>query len=653
MSIIEDFLCSTTANSRFLERYNLIPMHVVSFQCSAESKAEGIKKRWEQAEKWGRDNPGKICVLLLDEIGLAEHSRNRSRPLKILHQLLESTDQTIAFVGLSNWPLDAAKMNRVVMHQCYIHKEKDLIQTAQAIASEFYDPLQVIQMRSLFKAICGIYQAIMSPRNELQPRNAEFFGARDYYGVIKHFLSGQKCLNKTNKDIIVHFLRNFGGVDYNYNGDKYTTRRKDQKSFQKIIQDNLKSAQRKFIDDVISNFSPAVLVDMNINDKKSNEKGFDNLSLSRHVMVIAEHGLSWNVLLDLNILTHNNVFIFGSEFERDKSNIHLYLNHVMNCMETGKTLILCNLDQIHEALYDMLNQRYEFRHNKMYCRIALGSSSQRCFVHPAFKCIVTMSKQKAYQDNGTPIAFLNRFEKQLISYRSTLVSHQMTLLRELIEQLKQIYACDEDNFVNIFPGYCNDTLPSIIINHNSKQLLTDECIKVLFQINSTESYLKAICIKNKYQTFNDICLPKPCTLKQIIECNKQYKSIHDYSDEKQNESHNPIDYPDIIFNPTDDPMDVKSNNQPNKPYHPMDNKDEFDNINIQKENQLDCYEPNETELIVLLTYDFESNLNTKLPFLKKTIVKRMDEFGKVDEFKKLIKTFLKVDGIFNNLLLYY
>ena len=139
-------------------------------------------------------------------------------------------------------------------------------------------------------------------------------------------------------------------------------------------------------------------------------------------MIITEYANSWNVLMDLDILSSDNVFIFGSEFVRDKYNIYFYLKKVRNCMETGQTLILCNLDCIHESLYDMLNQRYVFRKtdNKMYCRIALASNSETCFVDPQFKCIVITNKQKAYSPNGTPIAFLNRFEKQLISYHSTL-----------------------------------------------------------------------------------------------------------------------------------------------------------------------------------------------------------------------------------------
>ena len=52
-----------------------------------------------------------ICVLLLDEVGLAEHSPDM--PLKALHAILVAPP--VAVVGLSNWVLDPAKMNRAVL----------------------------------------------------------------------------------------------------------------------------------------------------------------------------------------------------------------------------------------------------------------------------------------------------------------------------------------------------------------------------------------------------------------------------------------------------------------------------------------------------------------------------------------------------------
>jgi E3 ubiquitin-protein ligase RNF213 len=57
-----------------------------------------------------------IPVVLLDEIGLAEISKYN--PLKVLHGLIEPAypkeSLDIAVVGLSNWSLDSAKMNRVI-----------------------------------------------------------------------------------------------------------------------------------------------------------------------------------------------------------------------------------------------------------------------------------------------------------------------------------------------------------------------------------------------------------------------------------------------------------------------------------------------------------------------------------------------------------
>ena len=55
-----------------------------------------------------------ISLLYFDEI-LAEISKNN--PLKVIHSELEYDDEfenKIAFVGISNWSLDASKMNRSI-----------------------------------------------------------------------------------------------------------------------------------------------------------------------------------------------------------------------------------------------------------------------------------------------------------------------------------------------------------------------------------------------------------------------------------------------------------------------------------------------------------------------------------------------------------
>ena len=49
-------------------------------------------------------------------MGLAEHSPNN--PLKVIHSELEydlnEGSKKIAFVGISNWKIDASKMNRAI-----------------------------------------------------------------------------------------------------------------------------------------------------------------------------------------------------------------------------------------------------------------------------------------------------------------------------------------------------------------------------------------------------------------------------------------------------------------------------------------------------------------------------------------------------------
>jgi len=66
--------------------------------------------RFKNFTQKSKNDPSFVSVVVLDEIGLAEDSSNL--PLKVLHSLLE--EQQVAFIGISNWALDPAKMNRGV-----------------------------------------------------------------------------------------------------------------------------------------------------------------------------------------------------------------------------------------------------------------------------------------------------------------------------------------------------------------------------------------------------------------------------------------------------------------------------------------------------------------------------------------------------------
>ena len=116
---------------------------MASYQCSPLSTAEGIQQTFRQCSKLQKDkNPDKyVSVVVLDEVGLAEDSP--LMPLKTLHPLLEDGVSTadgimeveqqlerVAFIGISNWALDPAKMNRGIMLSRGLPDAQELVESA-------------------------------------------------------------------------------------------------------------------------------------------------------------------------------------------------------------------------------------------------------------------------------------------------------------------------------------------------------------------------------------------------------------------------------------------------------------------------------------------------------------------------------------------
>ena len=78
-----------------------------------------------------REKYNLLPVFVFDEIGLAELSKYN--PLKVLHSLLEVENRCIGFLGISNWRLDASKMNRALYLARPDPNEDDLKSTAISI----------------------------------------------------------------------------------------------------------------------------------------------------------------------------------------------------------------------------------------------------------------------------------------------------------------------------------------------------------------------------------------------------------------------------------------------------------------------------------------------------------------------------------------
>ena len=164
-------------------------MFELRYQGSENSTSEGIFQVFKRAERYAEENEEAIATVLIDEVGLAEVSRHN--PLKVLHGLIEpdsrkefaaglsgtSTNQVesrgsdlhsdlrahadlpYAVVGISNWALDPAKMNRAIVLSRPDPDAADLERTAEAIMDSFsgHDEYAKRNRRRLLSPIARAY----------------------------------------------------------------------------------------------------------------------------------------------------------------------------------------------------------------------------------------------------------------------------------------------------------------------------------------------------------------------------------------------------------------------------------------------------------------------------------------------------------------
>ncbi len=126
-TVVADVMQGEKSYSELFRHFKEI--HMVSFQCSPLATAGGILNTFNQCQKFQekRDLTSFASVVVLDEVGLAEDSKKM--PLKALHPLLENgciddeengPHMKVSFVGISNWALDPAKMNRGILVSRYV-----------------------------------------------------------------------------------------------------------------------------------------------------------------------------------------------------------------------------------------------------------------------------------------------------------------------------------------------------------------------------------------------------------------------------------------------------------------------------------------------------------------------------------------------------
>eukprot|EP00002_Diphylleia_rotans_P035617 TRINITY_DN778_c0_g1_i7.p1 TRINITY_DN778_c0_g1~~TRINITY_DN778_c0_g1_i7.p1 ORF type:complete len:5537 (+),score=943.68 TRINITY_DN778_c0_g1_i7:111-16721(+) len=422
-------------------------MSFTTHQCSPESTSEGILEVYHRASK--HRTKTNVPVVVLDEVGLAEQSAKN--PLKVLHWLFE--DPNTSFLGLSNWSLDAAKMNRAIIVSRPRPSVDDLIETAQGM-------LGLTSSSKKNKVLVQVSRAFNRIFTEQEKKiGKQYFGLRDFYFIVKSATGGTMTIGSLERSI----PRNMGGL------------RASQFSW---VVDCF--CQEGIILDKIP--KPLDMIIENTQDNKS-----------RHLMVVApDESGALQYLFECGVLDFKTTSIFySSDFPDDRAERNVYnsILKVRNSMERGEKLVLVNQKEIYESLYDLFNLHYFKVGEDSYCYLPIGPQADEPFVvHKDFKCIVITPLADAMTNppNGLPPPFLNRFEKQMLDVGHESTSQEASsLLKAVKAKIKGLLVDDHTDPYKHLPGMNEGSIVSLVLMvehsflNSEEEQIVEECYRRL------------------------------------------------------------------------------------------------------------------------------------------------------------------------------
>ena len=481
-SLSVKYLCSNLKSSNMSK--NLFLRHFPSllllpFQGSESCTSEGVESIFLKAYKLYDDysankkNPEILPVILFDEIGLAEISVHN--PLKVLHKHLEHENKKIGFIGISNWALDASKMNRALYLARPEPDLEDLKDTARALCltlPQFRIAGPSIYQECLYFA-SDIYWKIQIWMKKNKPSNSDFYGLRDFYHTIK-YISREFNQNHRPKDLnrilFKAFERNFGG---SLNAIKQI-----KLFFKELHVAN--SMEVKII------YTPVLeLIKENIKEAGS-----------RYLMIIAQKEVAMYLLEnELIVPSSNRKVMIGSSFDSDQNKEETtsrMIGEVIRYLDTDSTLIFMDMDSIYTSLYDLFNQNFTKGGNRNYCKIALGAHfNPRCCVDELFKCIVFLEDDDNIIASYDP-PFLNRFEKHWVNLDQLLKESYKEIVKELDAWVDSLVTLSDGNgeFDSniVFPIYSKKYSPYLVLRHaeNCSDNILERCKISMLKVSSVD-----------------------------------------------------------------------------------------------------------------------------------------------------------------------
>uniref|UniRef100_A0A0G4FFV2 CBM20 domain-containing protein n=1 Tax=Chromera velia CCMP2878 TaxID=1169474 RepID=A0A0G4FFV2_9ALVE len=395
----------------------------------------------------------------------------------------------VATIAISNWAVDPAKTNRGALLVRPVPSKKDLVATARKIARAGGEVFP-----NMFKVLERDLKGATEAFDELcRLQHRECYGLRDFWALIKMMkeIARRRMGELTRTDVAYAVRRNFGGGLLEAETDPLTIFGKHMKcraeledndwaelrepAVVRLMRDNLRGSHSPHI----PWSSSSVLGEGGEDTTASGDAPED----CRYLLVITENYSALDILKESvlaawggngsgaspsGLLSSSSsssaaggggggeidfkekegklsslsqppesssevVILFGSSFPGDLeySTVCRMVNRVKDCMETGKTLVLLNLETLYESLYDALNQYFTTFAGQRYVDLGLGSQRVKCRVHRSFRLLVVAeaSRVAAY-----PIPLLGRLEKHRLTVRDLLARPALAQTLQIASQ---------------------------------------------------------------------------------------------------------------------------------------------------------------------------------------------------------------------------
>ena len=408
------------------------------YQCSLTSTSENLLKVFKSAKNKLEKRKYKIISLIfIDEMGIAEENKNN--PLKVLHSELDENneiienDKKLSFIGISNWTLDASKMNRAIN---IVVEEPDLnylLTTAKEIVKSIDNKLEII-FDKILKSICEAYLDYL--KIQRQQIKEDFHGFRDFYYVIKYIFNNISKKYKKEANIDNYLIYIFQGIYRNFGGFKDSLGQNSENIFKNIFLEKYNNEKVDF--------------EYNILDRIK-----DNLESCidcRYLLLINNDGKINEIFLDYILKDKEYVIISDEDISRYDNKSNEILNILLKkeiLMKKDTILILKNLEILYPSLYELFNKNFsEYGSENKFVKISYEENQSLVQVNEKFRIIILVNEENI---NYEEKPFLNRFEKQIFSINNILKKEELNLIDHcysFIEKFKTIYGFHNLDYIN-------------------------------------------------------------------------------------------------------------------------------------------------------------------------------------------------------------